>query len=159
MRRRPPRSTLFPYTTLFRSIAVSLGVTVHEDGLGAQAVGGAERHGGVDAKLARGVGGGRDDAALIGLAAAHDRFAFERVVEEFFDGDEEGVHVDVEVGAHFMPPLDWSLIAISSPLPLCTRILSTSLVLRVRDIKNGKHVERAKTEPRPAASGLPRTQN
>src|SRR3712207_7954004 len=30
MIRRPPRSTLFPYTTLFRSIAAVLGATVGE---------------------------------------------------------------------------------------------------------------------------------
>jgi hypothetical protein len=76
------------------------GVAVHEDGLRAESGGGAERHGGVDAELARGVGRGRDDAALIGLSTDDHGLAFERRVEEFFDGDEEGVHVDVEVGLH-----------------------------------------------------------
>ena len=75
-------------------------MAVHEDGLRAEPVGGAERHGGVDAELARGVGRGRDDAALIGLSADDHGLAFERRVEELFDGDEEGVHVDVEVGLH-----------------------------------------------------------
>src|SRR3712207_7726660 len=40
MIRRPPRSTLFPYTTLFRSLAVnpwSLGVTVDCIGIAAEA--------------------------------------------------------------------------------------------------------------------------
>src|SRR5256885_17051838 len=31
MIRRPPRSTLFPYTTLFRSVAVGTGGTAHHD--------------------------------------------------------------------------------------------------------------------------------
>src|SRR5437870_11485282 len=41
MIRRPPRSTLFPYTTLFRSLDAAVGVVlfeavlVHEDALGA----------------------------------------------------------------------------------------------------------------------------
>src|SRR5437868_14701965 len=36
MIRRPPRSTLFPYTTLFRSIRWMLGYTAHQSsGLGA----------------------------------------------------------------------------------------------------------------------------
>src|SRR5438034_9195564 len=33
MIRRPPRSTLFPYTTLFRSAAVAPGSGAHHDGL------------------------------------------------------------------------------------------------------------------------------
>src|SRR5438270_7962420 len=37
MTRRPPRSTLFPYTTLFRSLAVVLAASGH-----------ADRHGGVE---------------------------------------------------------------------------------------------------------------
>src|SRR5690348_17978830 len=32
MRRRPPRSTLFPYTTLFRSVRVVLAEHVADDG-------------------------------------------------------------------------------------------------------------------------------
>src|SRR2546430_6764655 len=31
MIRRPPRSTLFPYTTLFRSVAVGVGPLFHDD--------------------------------------------------------------------------------------------------------------------------------
>jgi hypothetical protein len=55
----------------------------------------------VDAELARGIGCGRDDAALISLSTDDDGFALERWIEELFDGDEEGVHVDVKVGLHF----------------------------------------------------------
>src|SRR2546427_4309968 len=32
MIRRPPRSTLFPYTTLFRSVAAQAGLGLHLDG-------------------------------------------------------------------------------------------------------------------------------
>jgi hypothetical protein len=78
---------------LVREIAVTVHVAFDEDGLRAEAGGGAERHGGVDAEFSSGVGGGRDDAALVGLAAYDDGFAFEGRVEEFFDGDEEGVHI------------------------------------------------------------------
>src|SRR3712207_8840404 len=39
MIRRPPRSTLFPYTTLFRSVPDVAAVTAHDDGdVGAVAV-------------------------------------------------------------------------------------------------------------------------
>src|SRR3712207_7724750 len=38
MIRRPPRSTLFPYTTLFRSILQQDGHTVHEAGDGVDAL-------------------------------------------------------------------------------------------------------------------------
>ena len=61
--------------------------------------GGAQRHGGVDAELARFVRGGRNHAALVALSANDHRFAFQRGIEEFFHGDEEGVHIDVEDGA------------------------------------------------------------
>src|SRR2546429_3833555 len=36
MIRRPPRSTLFPYTTLFRSWIVPIGVVPNVEGLGAE---------------------------------------------------------------------------------------------------------------------------
>src|SRR5438874_9945643 len=39
MIRRPPRSTLFPYTTLFRSIGGSGGVLSSEDGAAAGGIG------------------------------------------------------------------------------------------------------------------------
>src|SRR3712207_9259413 len=45
MIRRPPRSTLFPYTTLFRSRGQALGVPGHPEAL--RGVGGGTRPGGV----------------------------------------------------------------------------------------------------------------
>ena len=48
-----------------RIIAVALRVTIHENGLRAQTVGGAQRHGGVDAEFSGGVGGGGDNSALV----------------------------------------------------------------------------------------------
>ena len=89
------------FVDLARVFAIARGVAVDEDGLRAEAGGGAQRHGGVDSELARGIGRGRDDAALVGLSADDDGLADERGVEELFDGDEEGVHVDVEVGLHW----------------------------------------------------------
>ena len=72
-------------------------------------------------ELAGCVGRCRYDAALVSLAADHHGFADERRVEELFHGDEEGVHVDVEVGGHFLMR---NLSGIAMPLPcLCTRIL------------------------------------
>ena len=94
------REALEHVVDLARVFAIALGMAVDEDGLRAESVGGAQRHGGVDAEFARGVGRGRDDAALVGLAADDHGLAFERGIEELFDGDEEGVHVDVEVSLH-----------------------------------------------------------
>ena len=50
-------------------------MAVEEDGMGAQAAGGAEGHGGVDAEFAGFVAGGGDDAALIGAAADYNGLA------------------------------------------------------------------------------------
>ncbi len=70
-----------------------------EDGVRAEFVGRAQRQRGVDAEFAGFVRCGGNDAALVALAADDYGFAFERRVEELFDRDEEGVHVDVEDGA------------------------------------------------------------
>jgi hypothetical protein len=66
-----------------------------ENGLGTELRSSAKRHGGVDAELAGGIRGGGDDAALIPLAADHDRLAFECRIEEFFHRYKEGIHVYV----------------------------------------------------------------
>src|SRR5580704_15404195 len=76
-------------------------MAVHENGLRTKPGGGAQRHGGVNAELSGGVGSGRYHAALIGLPTDHDGLAFERRIEELFDGDEESVHVDVEICLHW----------------------------------------------------------
>jgi hypothetical protein len=60
--------------------------------------GGAQGHGGVDAEFAGFVAGGGNDAALVGAAADDNRLAAKIGALEEFDGDEEGVHVDVEDG-------------------------------------------------------------
>lgn len=72
----------------------------NEDSLRAEASGGAEGHCGVNAELSGGIRRGGNDAALVGLTTDDYGFAFERGIEELFDGDEEGVHVDVEVSSH-----------------------------------------------------------
>ena len=93
------------FVHLARIFAIAGGVAVDEDGLRAQARGGAKRHGGVDAEFARGIGRGRDHAALVSLPTDDHGLADERGIEELFDGDEEGVHVDVEVGLHEGPAI------------------------------------------------------
>ncbi len=50
-------------------------------------------------ELAGLIGGGGNDAALIALPANYNCFAFQRGIEQFFHGHEEGVHIDVEDGA------------------------------------------------------------
>jgi hypothetical protein len=54
----------------------------------------------MDAELARGVGGCGNDTAFVGPSADDDGLAFEGRVEELFHRDEEGIHIDVEVGSH-----------------------------------------------------------
>ena len=73
-------------------------VAVEKNGVRAEAAGGAQGHGGVDAEFAGFVAGGGDDAALVGAAADDNGFAAEIGALEEFDGDEEGVHVHVEDG-------------------------------------------------------------
>src|SRR5579871_1157110 len=59
-----------------------------------------QRHGRVDAELACRIRRRRHYAALVRLAADNHRLAFERWIVQLFHGDEERVHVDVEVGSH-----------------------------------------------------------
>ena len=73
-------------------------VAVEKNCVGTEASGGAQRHGGLDAVLARFIAGGGDDSALIGAAADDHRLAAKLGALEEFDGNEEGVHVDVENG-------------------------------------------------------------
>jgi hypothetical protein len=73
-------------------------MAVEEDGVRAEAAGGAQGHGGVDAEFAGFVAGGGDNAALVWAAADDNGLAAEVGAVEEFDGDEEGVHVDVEDG-------------------------------------------------------------
>src|SRR3712207_9307258 len=53
MIRRPPRSTLFPYTTLFRSAVVITQVVVHHPGIEGVVAGGDRGVGGEDQAGAR----------------------------------------------------------------------------------------------------------
>ena len=81
-------------------VAVAGGVAVDEDGMRAHACGGAQRHGGMHAEFARFVGCRGHHAALV-RAAAHDHgLAFERRIEQLFDGHEERIHVHVKDGLH-----------------------------------------------------------
>ena len=71
-------------------------MAVDEDGVRAQLVGRAQGHGRMHAELARLVGGGRDHAALVALAADHYGFALQRGIEQLLHGYEERIHVEVE---------------------------------------------------------------
>ena len=51
------------------------------------------------AEFSRRIRSRRDHAPLVALSAHDDRFALEGGVVKFFDGDKEGVHIDVEDGA------------------------------------------------------------
>lgn len=85
-------------------------VAIEKDGVGAEAAGGTQGHGGVDAEFAGFVTGGGDDAALVWAATDNHRFAAEVGAVEEFDGDEEGIHVDVEDGGDgsgILSVLDW----------------------------------------------------
>src|SRR5512145_1718549 len=70
--------------------------------VGTELPGSLERHGGMDAILARFIARRRNHPALALLSADDDRLALQRRVEQFFHADEEGVHIDVEHHSHGM---------------------------------------------------------
>ena len=82
-----------------RACAIAVGMAVHENSLRTKFGGGAQRHGGMHAECPRRVRGCGDNAAFVALASDHDGLAFQRWVEQLFDRDEEGVHVNVEDGS------------------------------------------------------------
>jgi len=43
-----------------------------------------------------------DDAAFVGSSADDDRLTFQGRIEQLLHGNEEGVHVDMEIGAQFI---------------------------------------------------------
>ena len=51
------------------------------------------------AELASLVRGSGDYAAFVALSPDDDGLSLQRGIEQFFDGNEEGVHIDVEDGA------------------------------------------------------------
>src|SRR3712207_8305491 len=69
MIRRPPRSTLFPYTTLFRSVLVLEGGALGGEGL---PLGPADGAVGADQALAEGVG--EDRVVAEGVERGRERF-------------------------------------------------------------------------------------
>ena len=101
-----------------RALTVALGVPFDENRVRAQFRGGAQRQG---AKALSPTGMlRRDNAALIRFPAHHDRFPFQRRVEQLFNGDEERVHVDMadqawhtlvgkrhEVSSTVVASMDW----------------------------------------------------
>src|ERR1700751_892438 len=74
-------------------------MSVDEDGVGTLLGGRSERHSGVDSELAGFIGGSGNNNALVALPHDHESFSLHRSIVDFFHGDEEGVHVDVEDGA------------------------------------------------------------
>ena len=83
----------------FRALAIALRMPVDEDRLRTHLGRRAQRHGRMHSKLPRRIGSRRDDSALVPLSSDHDCLAFQGWIEQFFDGDEERVHVDVENSA------------------------------------------------------------
>ena len=80
----------------FRTLAIAVGMAVHEDGLRAKLGRGAQRHGGVHAELAGFVRCRGNHAALVALSAHDYGFSLQFRIEQLFHGHEEGVHIDVE---------------------------------------------------------------
>src|SRR3712207_7233277 len=68
MIRRPPRSTLFPYTTLFRSPPGDAGGAPGGGDDATDRAGGAQVRGGAGADQPAAVAAGRDDAVAVQLA-------------------------------------------------------------------------------------------
>ncbi len=89
---------------LVRVIAIARRVAVEKDGVWAAQIGRAQRHRRMNAELPGGVGSSRNHAALIRPPAHHHGLPLKRRVEQFLDGDEEGVHVDVKDRLHWFSP-------------------------------------------------------
>src|SRR5579859_3129641 len=87
-----------------RELAIAVEARAQEDGLWAEPAGQGRRHGAVDAVTARGVVGGADDAAPVGIAADDHRPADERWIVQLLNGGEEAVQVAV----HHAP--DWDVV-------------------------------------------------
>src|SRR4029079_7606257 len=83
-----------------RVFDVAVAMAVDEDCLGAQLIGGAQRHGRMHSEFSGGVGCSGDDSTLVGAAPDDHRLALERRIEQLFDRDEEGVHVEMEERSH-----------------------------------------------------------
>ncbi len=84
---------------LFGSVVVGVGVQRQEDGVGAFARRGAQRHAGMHTELSRRIGRASDDLARFGriaVAADDDRQAGEFGVPAHLDGGLELVEVDVQ---------------------------------------------------------------
>ncbi len=80
---------------LVRNLFVTLHARPDADGVGAQAQSRAHRHGGVHAKLANLVAGGRYDSAARG-SANDERLPRQRGIVAHFDGCVEGIHIDMQ---------------------------------------------------------------
>lgn len=87
------------FVDFLRTLTVALGMSVDKYGMRTLLGRGTQRHGRMHAKLACFVRGCGNHATLVPLPADHDRLAFQRRIEEFFHGNEESVHIDVEDGA------------------------------------------------------------
>src|SRR5258706_1089647 len=68
----------------------------HEDRVGTMLIGCAQRHGRVDAELARLVRRRRNHAALVALPTDDHGLALQTRIEELLHGHEERVHVEVK---------------------------------------------------------------
>src|SRR5215831_18975597 len=75
-------------------------MTVNEDGVRTQLIRGSQRHGRMHSELTRFIGCRRDHSALIRLPAHHHCFSLKRGIEQLFNRNEEGVHIDVEDDLH-----------------------------------------------------------
>ena len=75
-------------------------MAVHKDRLWAEFGSSAQRHGRMYAEFPRFVRRRRNYSALVALTTDDNRLAFQRWIKQFLNRNEEGVHVDVEVGAH-----------------------------------------------------------
>jgi hypothetical protein len=86
----------------------------------------------MDAEFSRGVGGRGNHAAFVGTAPHHHGLAFEGRIEKLLDGDEEGVHVEVEEAAtayRFMAVITRGIPAKSGLIPTLVHSPSIALTL------------------------------
>jgi len=116
------RKSLEDLIDFARVFDIAIAVALYKYRLGAEAVGSAERHRGMHAKLPRGIRRGGDDATLVRPPTHDHGLAFERRIEQFFHGDEEGVHVEVKV-----EPAHGFLATATRGIPARSALVSTCL--------------------------------
>src|SRR4051795_7257240 len=84
---------------LFGRLPIPVGMSFDKNGLGTKLCRGPQRHSRVHTKFPRRIRSSRNHSSLMLLSANYNRLAFKAGIKQFFHGDEEGIHINVEDSA------------------------------------------------------------